>query len=334
MLDNVNWIRGIAAVMIVFIHMAGDFDYRLSDSQSLLLDLLVKDSTCIFVAISGFFFQLNSGKYRYGSYLAKKLNNVIIPYALISLPAIALFLLQLKTEHVWIDLQAFYAWPMLAQLVFLLATGAHLGPLWFIPALALIYLCAPVLHWLSRWRGFPLIAALGICLFVATDRPEHNANPVMAAMHFIPIYLLGMLFCQYRAAIQQHAGLYAWIFAALLLALSLMAAYDKSYFGLQKAGLFALLYVLLLSQQARLNRHAWLTGTLTLVGVYSFTLYFLHGYFAGRYRMFGEYLQPDSFPLYLLQRLLLTLLTLAICIGITVCVKHFAKQHSRLLIGS
>ncbi|MDG1579402.1 acyltransferase [Pseudomonas sp. GOM6] len=334
MLDNVNWIRGIAAAMIVFIHMADDFDYQLNDSQRLLLDLLVKSSTCIFVAISGFFFQLNSGKYRYGSYLAKKLNNVIIPYVLISLPAVALFLLKLKTEHVWIDIQTFYTWPMLAQFVFLLATGAHLGPLWFIPALALIYLCAPLLYWLSRRRGFPLIALLGIYLFVATDRPENNANPVMAAVHFIPIYLLGMLFCQYRTAIQQRTRLYAWIFALLLLALSLMAAYDKSYFGLQKFCVFALLYLVLLRQQEWFYRNPWLADTLSLVGVYSFTLYFLHGYFAGRYRMFGEYLQPDTFPLYLLQRLLLTLATIAICIGITYCVKRVAKQHSRLLIGS
>ena len=86
--------------------------------------------------------------------------------------------------------------------------------------------------------------------------------------------------------------------------------------------------------EERIGRHPWLAGSLSLVGIYSFTLYFLHGYFAGLYRMFSDYLQPPDFAVYLLLRLLLTLVTIAICIGITYCVKRVAKQHSRLLIGS
>lgn len=334
MLDNINWIRGIAAALIVFIHMADGIDYPLDDNELLLIETLVKGATCIFVTISGFFFQLNIGKYRYGNYLAKKLNNVIIPYVLISLPAIAIYLLKLKTEHVWIDMEVFYSWPLVGQFLFLLATGAHLGPLWFIPALALIYLCAPLLYWLSRQRWFPLVAVLGIFLFVATDRPEHNSNPLMAAIHFIPIYLLGMLFCQYRQVIQNHTQLYTGVFTLLLLGLSIIAAYDKTYYGLQKVSLFALLYILLLKHQSWLYRRAWLSNTLALMGVYSFTLYFLHGYFAGLFRMFNGHLHPDNFALYLLLRLLLTVLTIGICIGITFCVKRLTKHHSRLLIGS
>ena len=334
MLDNLNWIRGIAATMIVFIHMADGLEYPLNDAQILLIETLVKGSTCIFVAISGFFFQLNSGKYRYRSYLAKKLNNVIIPYVLISLPAIAIYLLKLKTEHVWLDLDAFYTWPLVFQILFMLATGAHLGPLWFIPALALIYLSAPLLYGLSRQRWFALAALLGIVLFIATDRPEHNANPLLAAIHFVPIYLLGMLFCQYRTALQSRLRLASGCFALLLVVLTVVCAYDKSYYGLQKFCLFALLYLVLLHQQERISRYPWLAGSLSLVGIYSFTLYFLHGYFAGLYRMFSDYLQPPDFAVYLLLRLLLTLVTIAICIGITYCVKRVAKQHSRLLIGS
>lgn len=334
MLDNINWIRGIAACLIVFIHMADGLEYPLDDNELLLIEMLVKGATCIFVAISGFFFQLNIGKYRYRNYLSKKLNNVIIPYVLISLPAIAIYLLKLKTEHVWIDMDVFYSWPLAGQFLFLLITGAHLGPLWFIPALALIYLCAPLLHWLSRQPWFPLVAVLGLYLFIITDRPEHNSNPAMAAIHFIPIYLLGMLFCQYRQAIQNHVQLSTAVFALLLLALSVISAYDKSYFGLQKVSLFGFLYILLLQHQAWLYRHTWLTSTLALMGVYSFTLYFLHGYFAGLYRMFSEHLRPDDFATYLLLRLLLTVLTIGICIGITFCVKRLTKHHSRLLIGS
>ena len=334
MLDNVNWIRGIAATMIVFIHMADGLEYSLNNSQHLLIGVLVKGSTYIFVVISGFFFQLNIGKYRYSSYLAKKINNVIIPYILISIPAIAIYLLKLKPEHIWMDMDVFYSWPIVAQLLFLLATGAHLGPLWFIPVLALIYLCAPLLHWISTLRWFPLITALGVYLFLATYRPDYNSSPIMAAIHFIPIYLLGMLFCQYRKAIQHHAHHCTWVFGLLLLTLTVISIYDKSYFGLQKASLFALLYILLLRHQVWIDRHAWLASTLSLVGIYSFTLYFLHGYFAGLYRMFSDYLQPPDFAVYLLLRLLLTLATIAICIGITYCVKRVAKQHSRLLIGS
>lgn len=332
MLDHVNWIRGLAATLIVFIHMADGLDFELDAQQVTLINLLAKSSTSIFVAISGFFFELNLGKYRYAPYLRTKFNNVIIPYVLISLPAIAIYLLKLKTEHIWLDMDAFYALPVVAQFFFMLGTGAHLGPLWFIPALALIYLCAPMLAYFSRLRMFPLIGLLGIGLFIVTERPEGNSNPFWAAVHFIPIYLLGMLFCQYRMTLQRPAYLY--LFGPLLIALSLIAIYDKSFYGLQKTSLFCFLYVLLLTYQGWIKQQAWLANTLSLVGLYSFTVYFLHGYFAALLRLLDDHLHPEHFSTYLLLRSGMTLVTIALCIGITYCVKRITRQYSRVLIGS
>lgn len=333
MLSHVNWIRGIAALLIVFIHMADGLLYELDNAESLAIDMLAKGATCIFVAISGFFFQLNLPKYSYGDYLSKKINNVIIPYILISIPAILIYVLKFKTEHVWIDMDAFYAMPVVEQFLFMLATGAQLGPLWFIPALALIYLIAPLLKILSEQRTFPLVAAAGILLFLATSRPDNNSNPLYAAIHFVPIYVLGMLFCQHRKALGSRASLY--VFGAAVLVLSVVAGYERIFFGLQKTALFFFLYALLLIYQEHITHHLpWLAKTLTLIGLCSFSIYFLHGYFAGLYRAINDHIQPEHFITYLLVRLLLTSITVGVCVGITLLIKKVAKRRSRLLIGS
>lgn len=333
MLSHVNWIRGIAALMIVFIHMADGMLYDLNSAENLAINLLAKSATCVFVAISGFFFQLNLPKYSYLDYLSKKLTNVIIPYVLISIPAILIYVLKFKTEHVWIDMEAFYAMPVILQFLFMLVTGAQLGPLWFIPALALIYLIAPLLKLLSEQRIFPLIAAAGILLFLDTSRPENNSNPIYAAIHFVPIYLLGMLFCQHRVKFGKRA--YIYIFGAAVIGLSVLASYEKMFFGLQKTALFFFLYSLLLVHQQRIITDLpRLAKTLSLIGLCSFSIYFLHGYFAGFYRALSDHITPDHFETYMLLRVALTTITILACIAITLLIKRMAKQRSRLLIGS
>ncbi|MEH3023262.1 MAG: acyltransferase family protein [Pseudomonas oryzihabitans] len=59
MLIQLNWIRGLAAVLIVFHHMTVG-SYRTTEHQQIALNLLSLETTCIFVALSGFFFRLTS----------------------------------------------------------------------------------------------------------------------------------------------------------------------------------------------------------------------------------------------------------------------------------
>ncbi|WP_407309891.1 acyltransferase family protein [Pseudomonas sp. nanlin1] len=333
MLTHINWIRGIAIVLIVFIHMADGLVYNLGPVETIAISLLTKEATCIFVVVSGFFFQLNIDKYSYQVYLTKKINNVIIPYILISIPAILIYVLEFKTEHKWVDMPAFYSKPVIDQVLFMLGTGAHLGPLWFIPALALLYLVAPLLKALSKTPVFPLLVGMGAVFFALTERPENDSNPLLAAVHFLPIYLLGMLFCQHRQRLQ--APRFIPVFAALFLILSVMSCYDMNLIGLQKAALCFLLYGTLLAYREYIERrHGRIAEWLSLIGTYSFSIYFIHGYFAGAFRIISDYLTFDQFFSYLGARILLTVVTVLACIAITQCVKNVAKRNSRILIGS
>jgi surface polysaccharide O-acyltransferase-like enzyme len=333
MLTHINWIRGIAISLIVFIHMADGVIYDLSPLETLVINLFSKEATCIFVVVSGFFFQFNIDKYSYQEYLWKKINNVIIPYVLISIPAILIYVLQFKTEHKWVDMTAFYSKPMIEQVLFMLGTGAHLGPLWFIPALAMLYLIAPVLKALSKTRLFPLLVGLGALFFALTERPVNDSNPLLAAAHFLPIYLLGMLFCQHRQRLE--APRFIPVFALLFVGLSVLSCYDMNLIGLQKACLCFLMFGGLLACRERIERqHARMAECLGLIGTYSFSIYFIHGYFAGAFRIFSDYLTFDQFISYLGARIALTVLTVMACIVITQCVKNVAKRNSRTLIGS
>lgn len=333
MLRHINWIRGMAILLIVFIHMGGGINYVLDPAENMITDLLVKEATCIFVVVSGFFFQLNIDKYSYREYLFKKVTNVIIPYILVSIPAILIYTMKFKTEHNWVNMSVFYSHSLVEQFLFMLGTGAQLGPLWFIPALTMIYLLAPALRSLSKSRLFPWIVALALVSFLMTSRPPNDSNPVLAALHFLPIYMLGMLFCQHRERLGQAK--YIPVFAVLLILLTLGAWYDEHALGLQKACLGMLLYGVLLTYQRPLEeRYTRTTQAMTVVGTYSFSIYFMHGYFAGAYRIVSEWLSPQHFVTYLLLRVALTVFTVCFCLAITQGVKSVFKQNSRILIGS
>lgn len=332
MLIQLNWIRGLAAVLIVFHHMTVG-SYQTTEHQQIALNLLSLETTCIFVALSGFFFRYNLGKYSYQVYLGKKLQNVILPYLLISIPAVLLYVSGLKQEHEWIDMNAFHDWPPFAQTALLLATGAHLGPLWFIPALTLIFLLAPALEWIVKRGLLPAATMVGLLYFLVSDRPINDADPLLAALHFLPIYLCGMLACEQRERLQRPQARY-WLLAALLL-LSGAAVLDSAFYGLQKLALCLLLFAVF-SQKIKAPGYAEsrLTKGMALLGAYSFAIYFLHGYLAGAYRVLGRLLGEQNFAQYLGTRLCLTLITLLCCIAAVWVVKQVTRQRSRVLIGA
>lgn len=95
--------------------------------------------TAIFLLISGFLFQFLLPKYEFSSFMKKKITNVILPYIIVSIPAILIYLLGYKTVHNWIDISELLSNSKLYAIFYFYLTGGHLGPLWFIPVLTLIF---------------------------------------------------------------------------------------------------------------------------------------------------------------------------------------------------
>ncbi|EPG2343022.1 TPA: acyltransferase family protein, partial [Klebsiella pneumoniae] len=100
-LNYIHSIRGIAAFFIVLIH-CNIFMSKEGMLNAFFYHFLT-EWTAIFLLISGFLFQFLLPKYEFSSFMKKKITNVILPYIIVSIPAILIYLLGYKTVHNWID---------------------------------------------------------------------------------------------------------------------------------------------------------------------------------------------------------------------------------------
>lgn len=116
----------------------------------IILNVIIRNGTVYFVFIAGFLFQYLSVKYEYKNYLRKKLDNVIIPYLIISIPAVLLCILFGDTDSpVWF-VPIFSQFNVITKIYFLYVTGAQLFPYFFIPMIVIFYIFAPVFIYIDR----------------------------------------------------------------------------------------------------------------------------------------------------------------------------------------
>jgi peptidoglycan/LPS O-acetylase OafA/YrhL len=195
-LPYIHFLRGLAILYVVGVHARGFHSYwqsspevyRFLDSFS---DPSEGNGTTLFLFIGGFLFQhLTHKHFVYPKYLKQKFKVLIMPYLVISIP---LILLRLNTNFHSQSLPVnFGEFSTTHKIFHYLITGSHLPPFWFISTIILFYISAPVLHAIDNRKFykyvFPFI--LMACLF--TYRPEHNANPLLSYLHFIPVYITGM----------------------------------------------------------------------------------------------------------------------------------------------
>src|SRR5260221_3946657 len=88
-LPYINSLRGVAILFIIVMHGALLFDWHEPPEVSVrAMRWLLGNATVMFVFISGFLFQHLSSRFIYRRYLKIKLERVMLPYAIISIPAL------------------------------------------------------------------------------------------------------------------------------------------------------------------------------------------------------------------------------------------------------
>lgn len=201
-LPYIEHLRGLAMMIVVAVHARGfTWEWKSHPETNRILNVFFDADegygTILFLFIGGFLFQyLTSDKFHYRSYLHQKFKNVIVPYLLISVPII---LLRLNYAYENLALpENFEQRSLPGKITYFLLTGAHLPPFWFISTVVLIYITSPLLRLADNERfykfAFPIVLLLGCFTF----RSEHNANPLLGFVHFIPVYMLGMMASFYR----------------------------------------------------------------------------------------------------------------------------------------
>ena len=336
--------RGMAILIIVMGHVLVYLDWESSRISYVIGKTLLKDGTVYFVFIAGFLFQYLSKKYVYQNYLRKKLKYVLIPYFLVSIPAVIYSVLsQTISSDAWFG-SVFSSWTLPKQIITLYLTGAHLYPLWFIPMIVIVYLISPLLIWLDLHPVcyWTLIALLPLSL--AFPRPQINAI-WQSFLYFLPVYILGMFASRYLDQILLLTKKYFVFLAAVSVLLSCVYAYQNfldetlssTYLYVntlnREIQCFLLLY-LLWHFDARIDHR--LHQVLAFLANISFGLYFLHGYIisiyfklAAKLPIVGSWLGQGNLMTFMFASILVT----SIGILLVVLPQKNLGKNSRYVIG-
>ena len=345
-LRYVHNFRAVAIVVIV----AGHAIVTLGRTENprttdFLLDLF-DNGTVLFVFIAGFLFEHLSRRFDYRDYLHKKLLNVLIPYVLVSIPAIAYTVA--FTDPELNNREELGGTSPAYQAAWMLVTGGGTFnyAVWFVPMITLFYLAAPLFMQFVRHPRLYLVVVPLVPLAMLAHRPPEVHTPAIA-LYFLPAYLLGMWASHERARLEPLLlRWWAWLlglFGAAVVARFLFSDRHGNEYASRlftdEFGLFdwmlpqkLLLCFALLGLMLRLD--AVIGDRLRFLGDSSFTVFFVHCYVLFAFqtvclRVFG-FAPQLSAALWLA----LTTGTVALTLAGTALAKRLLGRRSRYLIGS
>ena len=290
------------------------------------------DGSVLFVFIAGYLFQHLSNRFDIKKYYLSKLQNVVIPYLIISIPAILFYITVEQKNTVW---PSFYENPAWLQMIYFYITGLHLSPMWFIPMIIMFYLLAPVLVKADKTRYFYCLLPFFLLVSFSVERGLTHHN----FMHFFSIYILGMFCSKYKEIANKlltnnkTISLLTAIFISLSVAafnikITLFTFAQKIVFSLLSLGIF-----IRMGKKADLNISKVLADT-------SFGVFFIHGYVLFIAKFLSRHLNQLLHHSHLLIRgnlilhLITTILVLTSSVWLVLLIQHFAGSKSRLLVGS
>jgi len=291
----------------------------------------------MFVFIAGYLFHHLSEKYEYKRYLKKKFLNVLLPYLFLSTPAVYHAIWVGGLEERFLELQDTGVLYKVAWLY--LKGGAHLNhPLWFIPMIMLFYLAAPFFIYISKNQKWYLLL-----LILLVHRPEYpNLDVVHSFLSFLPVYILGMFFSQFRVELDAYVkDNFIWLVLIFLMILFYQIFFMEyhgvhtsvSMFSTERGVIDILLLqklilsILLLHLLKIFDRIV--ENRLDYIAQISFGIFFVHGYFL----FILSYFFHEVIQFSLINWFILT--TLVVFLSIATCYlgQKFLNKKSRLVIG-
>lgn len=347
-LNYIHHFRGLAILLIVGLHSCVILNWGDGVLQRKALIILFNNGTVLFVFIAGYlFYHLHKDKLDYGDYLKKKLLHVIIPYLLISIPAILdKFLFTEVGEHYWVDRGFTESGPVM-KVLYLLSTGRHMGVFWFIPMISIVYLLGPAILRFSRSQSFMYIVPVLVFMSLFTFRFGYYANISLSLQYFFPIYLFGIWVYKLNDFWFEHAKVILVILAAAYAAISICEMFEWLPFD-ETVNLRDATYTVYRFNWNKFKMVLFTVGALLLFyvynhvkmpllklfGDYSFGIFFVHLYVLQVLRVLdrAKYLPVSppnlfTFTLYFIGVMLITVL-------IVKAIKMVFKSYSRYVIGS
>lgn len=343
-LAHIHSLRAIAIIIIVFNHaMFFQFNWEERGLLYNVLDDIFSNGTVLFVFVAGYLYQYLLNRFSYKKYYKNKFTNVILPYLIVSIPAIVYAFMFGDPAQSYPHIEPYPAWVQVSW--FYAVGGAHINyPLWFIPMIVLFFLLAPVFNFITR---YPKLYWLIIPLFILTDlihrEPFPLINPVRQFIYFLPVYLLGMWACQYKEHVNVIINKYFYLLAVLLLTIIVIELGVLNTHGIYETKIpftFPMGFVdWLLIQKVLLCffviglflRYPALNNPLlNYFANISFAIFFLHAYFFFAINVLFNY---QVFEASLTLWFLRGLACLALCALSTWIAKKILGKKSRYFIG-
>lgn len=190
--------RSIAIALIVLNHVISAFNWGSNISIKNLFIVIAENTTVLFIFISGYLFCYLIDRFNYIKYMKGKIKFVLLPYFLCSIPAIIYFVFVQYREGVP---DGFYEMSEIFRVLYFYVTGIHLAPYWYIPTIFLYFIFSPVLLILYRKNFLLILLPFLIIISFSIGR----LGVINSAIHFMSVYVLGMLCCQYRLEFKQFS---------------------------------------------------------------------------------------------------------------------------------
>jgi surface polysaccharide O-acyltransferase-like enzyme len=330
--------RGIAIILIVFAHTVPSLDWSAWPLTGRLIDAIANQSSIFFFFIAGYLFQHLSARFAYPKYLKRKFQTVILPYLLLSIPALYIFTVLTQRTGMW---PWFYGLEIWQQVALFLLTGKHLAPLWFVPTITLFYLVAPLLLWIDRKMPrayWGILLLLVLSTWIGRDGP---LGPIDKAIFLLPMYLLGMAFSHYKQ--EMMSFIMRWWPVLLLVAAVSVVGYvldwrQPPYWQMPMKACLALIMTWLLYRY-----HSVFRNRLDYIAEVSFGIFFVHAYFISAikvamvYVLYGSLYDgqgSEDIPGNLLTVIIYAGGVLACTVAAIWVAKRILGKRSRMFIGA
>lgn len=346
-LGYIHNFRGLAIIFIVGIHSVISLPWEGSLIMKSLLLGIFNNGTVLFVFIAGFlFYYLCQNHFNYFHYLKKKLKYVIAPYLIISIPAIIDKLFFDPGNHWWMTTE-FQEASFIYKIFLMIITGRHSGILWFIPMIALFYLCSYLFLLFSKTRIFDYATPLLCIIGLMTVQFGYHANPLISFVYFLPIYLLGMWVAKHQLGILSASNFWLVGLSIVYIIMTILEVYgiiplskylemrdlrqDVFILNISKLKAILLCFILIIGFKKVSHLHF---PILERTGTDSFGIFFLHLYIINVFQIVvhRQMIPIEGLNILSYSAYLFAVITLAMIIIFFVR-KVFGK-NSRILIGS
>lgn len=296
-------------------------------------------STLFFALISGILFTRVLRNKPWTSFFKNKLINVIMPYLVASLIFTALSWPEILKEAAANGIHYFFPEVLFKNIV----TGQAQIPFWYMPVLTVLFLLTPLLNWMLKFRNGILILALALMPLVMTRTTYPDLLSLKTMFFFLGAYGFGMYLGERQESMlaftQRHLAMLWILFVISTTANFLLFFWEYAPTGftslhqsvvyVQKMLMALLLLYALYKYQARLP------NMLNVLGTYAFSLYFLHFSFIWALSEVFVKQFPDTGILGLFTAgLLIYVLSIALCLLLSIGLRKLLGKYSRMLIGT